>query len=99
MLSTRSATALYVGAVLGPDEPSYVLWGTRLRHRVLYLPSLSAVEAAVARNLDYVVISTGENAPVGATFAAAGWHLEPLGAYWTLAVAPGATNGDCTAAA
>ncbi len=87
-----------VGAVLGPDEPSYLLWGPDLRHRIHFLPSLAALEEAQEQNLDYVVISTGENAPVADRFTEAGWRLEPLGTYWTLAVAPGATIGDCNVA-
>ena len=35
-----------VGAVLGPDRPAYLLWGPALRHRVVFLSSLSAFTAA-----------------------------------------------------
>jgi hypothetical protein len=87
-----------VGAVLDPDEPSYPLWGPSLGHRVLFLPSLSALQAAYERNLSYVVISTGMNAPVADQFAEAGWKLDSLEGYWILAVAPGAGDGDCRAA-
>jgi hypothetical protein len=77
-----------VGAVLDPDEPAYLLWGPQLRHRVLFLPSLTAVKSAYSDDLRYVVISTGVNAPVSKQFSSAGWTVRPLGTYWQLAVAP-----------
>jgi hypothetical protein len=77
-----------VGAVLDPDEPAYLLWGRKLRRRVVFLPSLDALRTAVRNDLGYVVVSTGVNAPVGKLFAQAGWRIRPLGSYWQLAVAP-----------
>jgi hypothetical protein len=83
-----------VGAVLDPDEPSYLLWGPRLRRRVVFLPSLDALGTARRSGLRYVVVSTGANAPVAHSFSAAGWHVQPLGSYWQLAVAPPAARSD-----
>jgi Glycosyltransferase family 87 len=83
-----------VGAVLDPDEWSYQLWGPRFQHRVFFLPSLAAVATAVKENLDYVVVSSGVNAPVAGLFKAAGWKTVLLGDYWTLALAPH-PNGRC----
>lgn len=83
-----------VGAVLGPDEWSYPLWGPRLQHRVFFLPSLAAVATAVKEHLGYVIVSTGVNAPVAGLFKAAGWKTELLGNFWTLAVAP-RPSGSC----
>jgi hypothetical protein len=83
-----------VGAVLDPDEWSYPLWGPRLQHKLFFLPSLAAVSTAVKENLDYVVISSGVNAPVAGVFKAAGWRTELLGNFWTLALAP-RPNGKC----
>lgn len=77
-----------VGAVLDPDEPAYLLWGPHLRRKVLFLPSLDALGQAYRDGLRYVVVSTGVNAPVSRTFAAAGWKVRPVGSYWQLAVAP-----------
>jgi hypothetical protein len=82
-----------VGAVLDPDEWSYPLWGPKLRRRVLFLPSLNALETAYRDNVGYVVVSTGVNAPVAKQFTAAGWKLKPLAAYWNLVVAPGSKPG------
>ena len=86
-----------VGAVLDPDEWSYPLWGPRLQHRILFLPSLTALATAYRENLRYVVVSTGANAPVATYFGAAGWKLVPLAHYWTLAVAPHVRPGGCQA--
>jgi Glycosyltransferase family 87 len=78
-----------VGAVLGGDEPAYLLWGRNLGRRVVFLPSLDAVVQAYRSGPRYVVISTGVNAPVAKAFEEAHWRVEPLGSYWQLAVAPG----------
>jgi hypothetical protein len=77
-----------VGAILDPDEWSYELWGPRFQHRIFFLPSLTAVATAVKDNLDYVIVSSGVNAPVAGQFKAAGWKTELLGDYWMLALAP-----------
>jgi hypothetical protein len=86
-----------VGAVLDPDEPAYLLWGPKLRRRVFFLPSLAALQSAYADGLEYVVVSTGVNAPVSSQFEAAGWRLRPLGTYWTLGIAPPGHRGSCAA--
>jgi hypothetical protein len=77
-----------VGAVLDPDEPAYLLWGPHLERKVFFLPSLDALGQAYRDGLRYVVVSTGVNAPVSRTFAAAGWKVRLVGSYWQLAVAP-----------
>ena len=84
-----------LGAVLGPDEPSYLLWGPRLERRVHFLPSTAAVAEALRGGLFRVVVSTGENAPVAGTFAEAGWRVRRLADYWLLAEAPGAEGDAC----
>jgi Glycosyltransferase family 87 len=77
-----------VGAVLGGDEPAYLLWGPKLHRRVVFLPSLDAVGQAYRSGAGYVVVSTGVNAPVAGAFEQAGWKVHPLGSYWQLGVAP-----------
>jgi amino acid efflux transporter len=64
MLSTRSATALYVGAVLGPG--------------VLILPALAAEAAGPASVLAWVGL-LALSAPLAATFAALGVRLPEAG--------------------
>lgn len=84
-----------VGAVVGPDEPSYILWGPHLGRHVTFLPAASAVEAAAARALPYVVVSVGSAPSAAGALAGAGWTLEPLGTYWLLAVAPAGRGAGC----
>jgi hypothetical protein len=86
-----------VGAVLGVDEPAYVLFGPRFRHHVEFLPSTGTVHQSLLDALFYVVISTGPNRPVAKAFRAAGWRIRPLGRYWLLASEPNATTGECGA--
>jgi hypothetical protein len=87
-----------VGAVLNDDNPAYLLYGRHFRRRVVYLPAGNAELAASRASLTYAVIGTGpaEERAVG-QFRAARWTIRGLGAsaYWTLAVAPSATNGSC----
>ena len=86
-----------VGAVLGPDEPSYLLYGPRFDHPIDYLPSVGALAAANRKVLFYVVVSGGVDRPAAAEFSNAGWKIESLSDYWLLAVspAPGARTGNC----
>jgi len=84
-----------VGAVLGGDEPAYLLYGPRLEHRVEFLPVADAVHAAVIQGLFYVVITTGTNSWAAGSFRDAGWRVRSLGGYWYLASEPAATSGEC----
>lgn len=86
-----------VGAVLGTNEPAYFLAGTRLQHRVVYLPVSAALPEAYRHFLSYVVVSTGADRWAAGTFRGDGWHIEPLGSYWLLAVARHAGDGVCKA--
>ena len=54
--------------------------------RVTFLPALPnhAVRAANAAELPFVVI--GDVVGIADAFSSAGWRLQPLGAYWTLAI-------------
>ncbi len=85
-----------VGAVLGLDEPAYLLYGAGLRHHVEYLPVTGAVHQALLRALFYVVISTGPDRTAATDFRKAGWSVRPLGRYWLLASEPNATTGACS---
>jgi hypothetical protein len=86
-----------VGAVLGPDEPSYLLYGPRLEHHVVFLSVNDAVLPALRQGLFYVVVSTGNDSWVAGRFRSAGWIVRPLGAYWLLASEPHAAGGSCAA--
>jgi hypothetical protein len=84
-----------VGAIVGGDEPSYVLWGPKLRHSVFFLSSTGALLQAYRRGLFYVVVSVTSDAPSADEFKAGGWRIRPLGSYWLLASAPHAGAGEC----
>jgi hypothetical protein len=86
-----------IGAVLGEQDPSYLVYGPHLRHHVVYLPANGAVLAALQRGLFYVVIDTDSHASVGDDFAAAGWRVRQLGQRWLLASEPNARSGVCVA--
>ncbi len=86
-----------VGAVLGPDEPAYLLYGPRLSHHVEYLSVDDAVLPSLRNGLFYVVISTGADRWVAGSFRVAGWRIRPLGSYWLLATEPHAAAGRCSA--
>ena len=66
---------------------------------VVYLASADAEHEASHAHLTYAVISSGQaqKQAIG-QFRAAGWKIQALDttSYWTLAVAPNATNGACT---
>ncbi len=87
-----------VGAVLGPNEPAFLLYGAALQHRVVYLPLASPVAPALRARLGYVVLSPAASGSLPTTFADAGWKVRPLGSLWVLASRPGAGAGACTAA-
>ena len=84
-----------VGAVLGSDEPSYLLWGRDRKRRVFYLPSVAATSDATLRGVSYVVISASDNAPVASQFRSLGWSVKPLGDYWLLATVPHPRAAGC----
>ena len=81
-----------VGAVLGPDDPSYLLFGPRLSRKVSFLPVAGAVSAARRAGLAAVVI--GQAPGAASAFRAAGWRVGGQnGPGWVLATAPGASTG------
>jgi hypothetical protein len=87
-----------IGAAVAPNEPTFLLYGPRFQHRVIFLPVLDVVASAIRNNLFYVVVSAHVDAPNAAAFQAAGWKIEGLSDRWALAVAPHAGDGACSAA-
>ena len=74
--------------MLGDNEPSYLLFGPRLEHRVLFLDNSNPAPAAQSDGLSYVVVSSQAPGPGADSFLAAGWKMEPLAGGWSLAVDP-----------
>jgi hypothetical protein len=88
-----------VGVVVNRWEPSYLLFGPRLQHRVVFLDSTHPLVPQVHQeHLFYVVVSLGvDRWPVVEELEREGWRVEPLGPVWLLArsPAPGAATGNC----
>jgi hypothetical protein len=82
----REMHAACLGAVLRPDDPGFLLFGSRLQHRVEFLPPRGAVATARTRGLDTVVV--GDFSSTRRAFKTAGWTLRSLGSQWVLATAP-----------
>jgi hypothetical protein len=79
-----------VGAVLGSNEPAYLLFAHR-SGGVVFLPAAGSVAAADRAHLTAVVI--GQIPAIAVAFGKAGWRLRGLPAatsprVWTLATAP-----------
>jgi hypothetical protein len=85
-----------VGAVIDTNEPSYLLFGPKLEHHVIFLSSNDTVRTALEKGLFYVVITTGVDRPVADRFKEAGWRIRPLAGYWLLASERRAGDGTCT---
>jgi hypothetical protein len=77
-----------VGAIIGPNEPAYLLYGSNFQHKVLYLPPDEPVSAVYAHDLDYVVVGTWTNRASADKLSAAGWTIHELGDFWLLATSP-----------
>ena len=90
------AASRCVGAVLGPDEPSFLLFGDRLERRVVFLPSVGTARAAERAGTSEVVV--GHVPRVRGALEKAGWTLRPLGTYWSLAVSPLSDKVGCARA-
>jgi len=82
----QDAQGASLGAVIGPDEPGYLLFGPDRARQVRFLSTVPghAVAAADAAQLPFVVIGGVQG--VGAAFQRAGWRIQPLGIYWNLAI-------------
>ena len=95
-LSRLVPAAACLGAAVGPDDPSFLLFGARFDRRVTFLPHQRAAAAATARGLRLVVLGRASGA---AGFAARGWLLRPLSRGdhppWTLAVARAGAPRGC----
>ncbi len=92
-LGTDVPAGSCVGAVVGGDDPSFLLFGARLQRRVVFLPRASASAAADAHGIGLVVVSGSQAAEA---FSERGWVVRSLGAgTWRLAVKPRAGTSNC----
>lgn len=72
-----------IGAVMGPEDPSYMLYGSDLRRTVVYLPRRDTFAQAERRGLTTVVFGDVPK-PSSQLASASRWHFVRLG-YWLLA--------------
>jgi hypothetical protein len=92
-----------LGAVIGADDPAFLLYGPRQRRDVVYLPNRDPLGLAKRDGLTFVVIGLAPRAQsIRADFRKDGWlvrRLPSLGGprYWTLATRLGAHRTACTA--
>jgi hypothetical protein len=87
-----------IGAILGDSEPSFLLFGPRLKRRVVYLPfGAAAVQRAKEKGLLRVLVSTAPQAEADAVgaFQNIGWRAEALGGPWYLVSAVDAKGAAC----
>jgi hypothetical protein len=92
----RLPQATCLGAVLRSDDPGFLLFGSRLQHRVEFLPSRRAVAAARSDRLTAVVVG----APAAQrAFKDAGWTLRSLASspdvHWALATTGSRPPASC----
>ncbi len=89
-----------VGVALYPNEPTYLLFGPKLQHHIVFLsPQVGTDPLAIAREkiLSYVVVSTELPPAIIQQFQQAGWTTRPLGASWSLVSVPNPGPGSCLA--
>ena len=94
------ASRACLGAAVGVDEPSYLLFGPGLDRTVVFLPQQSTPHAAASAGVPYVVIGGKQRARTAAGFEKSGWAIRPLRTspdrpYWTLAINPTGGSGHC----
>ena len=76
-LDRRLTGVTCVIALVGADDPSFLLYGPHLERRVSYAESSSAISATAPIVLGPRIDPTG--------LIHAGWDVEPVGGYWRLA--------------
>jgi len=74
-----------IGAVMGGDDPTYLLFGPNLKRRIRFLSPATAV--AKANEAEYLSVVIGHvDQSVSDAFARSGWRVQSLGGYWSLAI-------------
>jgi hypothetical protein len=87
-----------VGALLDPDDPTYLVFGPELRRRVVFLRAPDEEQEANAAGLTAIVVKANDYQDAQGRLRANGWSLRPLSGYFTLASRPGAASTPCSRA-
>jgi hypothetical protein len=74
-----------VGALLDPDDPAFLLYGSHLQRKVYYLGPPEETRQARALDLHYIIIHAGDFQDPAARLRRDGWSFAPLSTYWLLA--------------
>jgi hypothetical protein len=74
-----------VGAVIGINEPTYVLYGPNREHHLVFLRPDDILTPAYREGLFHVVYSPSSFPTVEDTLRNAGWRIDDLGTLWKLA--------------
>ena len=69
-----------LGVVLGPNDPSYLLFGPTLRRRLVALSAPGAVRRATAQGIRWIAVSPD----AGALASTAGWRVRVVRGGWQL---------------
>jgi len=77
-----------IGALLDPDDPTYLLYGPDLRRRLVFLRVPDEEKEANAAGLTTIVVKANDYQDAQARLRANGWSLRPLSTYFTLATRP-----------
>jgi Glycosyltransferase family 87 len=83
-----------LGAIVSESDPTYLLYGPRFQHHVVYLPQGNPVTPALDKGLTDVVVSTG--LPHSANqLVLDGWKVRPIGGVWLLGTRKAAPRAEC----
>jgi hypothetical protein len=85
-----------VGALIGVNEPTYVLYGPEREHHVVFLSPGDILTPAYREGLFHVVYSPTSFPTVEDTLKNAGWRIDDLGSLWKLATYEQGATSTCS---
>ena len=88
-LERRVPADACVGALLDPDDPTYLLYGRKLKRRLAYLKVPDEEKQADERSLTTILVKTNDYQDAQNRMRANGWTLHPLSIALTVANRPG----------
>ena len=83
-----------MGALLDPDDPTFLLYGDKLQRRLTFLSVPGEWQRAEREGLGHIIVNGGDYQDAQARLKAQGWKLQRLADYWVLATSPIST-GPC----
>jgi len=93
----REVARACVGALFGPDDPTYLYYGPDLTRRIAYLRAPDEEQQADDRRLTTILVKTDDYQDAQARLRAAGWKLDPQSLAVTVATrSGGASVASCS---